>query len=353
MNVEVLLSIFRIPPGADEALAVTERIWERFVQSQNPALVAGGSSPHSAEAEVRGDRPGVSTHREKVLPRPPIFPFSAMVARPVGKTELLKSKEALAAYDKEWSRLREKKVWDESVVRELSDVAREAREKKTEIHFGNLFGICVEKGSELPKGHKDRKYKYRVVFQGNRVKNQDFEQAFFMDLGNAPAPMDASRAVDAYGCFRGNSVTLADAVQAYVQAVLKGTETWIILPPEQRPAGWSKFRTPVVRLRLALYGHPDSGTFWEEHCDEQVKKVGFRPVGPEWPSAYVHDELKLFLIIYVDDFKLAGPTENLSKGWKLLRKHIDIEEEKDGGVFLGCNQERSEITLPNAARPVR
>ena len=64
----------------------------------------------------------------------------------------------------------------------------------------------------------------------------------------------------------------------------------------------------------------------------------------------MHDELKLFLIIYVDDFKLAGPTENLSKGWKLLRKHIDIEEEKDGGVFLGCNQERSEITLPNGRK---
>ena len=28
---------------------------------------------------------------------------------------------------------------------------------------------------------------------------------------------------------------------------------------------------------------------------------------------YFHDELKLLLVIYVDDLKLAGPNENLAK----------------------------------------
>ena len=27
---------------------------------------------------------------------------------------------------------------------------------------------------------------------------------------------------------------------------------------------------------MALYGHPDSGTMWEEHCDRHVKKGRFR-----------------------------------------------------------------------------
>ena len=46
------------------------------------------------------------------------------------------------------------------------------------------------------------------------------------------------------------------------------------------------------------------------------KKLVFKPIGEEWPSMYFHDELKLLLVIYVDDLKLAGPSENLAKGWK-------------------------------------
>ena len=56
-----------------------------------------------------------------------------------------------------------------------------------------LFGIMVEKGSELAKGDARRKYKYRVVFQGNRVINQNWEAALFQDLGSSPATMEASK----------------------------------------------------------------------------------------------------------------------------------------------------------------
>ena len=30
---------------------------------------------------------------------------------------------------------------------------------------------------------------------------------------------------------------------------------------------------------------------------------------------YFHKELKLLLVMYVDDLKLAGPAQNLTKGW--------------------------------------
>lgn len=86
----------------------------------------------------------------------------------------------------------------------------------------------------------------------------------------------------------------------------------------------------MVRLTKALYGHPDSGSFWEKHCDENVKAVGFRSVGSEWPSLYVHDVLKLTLVVYVDAFKLAGPKHNIAKGWSLLRSKLDIEPETTG-----------------------
>ncbi len=80
-------------------------------------------------------------------------------------------------------------------------------------------------------------------------------------------------------------------------------------------------------LLMALYGHPDSVTMWELLCDLGVKSVGFAAVGAEWPSVYFHKELKLLLIIYVDHFKLAGPEENLVKGWALLRTKRTIGPE--------------------------
>ena len=55
--------------------------------------------------------------------------------------------------------------------------------------------------------------------------------------------------------------------------------------------------------------------------------------------------LKLLLIIYVDDFKLAGPEENMDKGWALLRTKLIIGPEGPLGMYLGCNQKREQITL--------
>ena len=88
---------------------------------------------------------------------------------------------------------------------------------------------------------------------------------------------------------------MADAVQAYIQATLRGTPCWIELPPEAVPSEcrWDKYRRPVVPLRKALYGHPDAGTFWEQRCDESVRAVGFEPIGEEWPSVYIHEKLQL------------------------------------------------------------
>ncbi len=80
------------------------------------------------------------------------------------------------------------------------------------------------------------------------------------------------------------------------------------------PDFYHQVKDPVVFRILALYGHPDSPTFWELHCAEKADSKGFEAVGPEWPSAVCHAELKLLLSIYLDDFKMSGPKENLAKG---------------------------------------
>ena len=54
-------------------------------------------------------------------------------------------------------------MWDESIVKEWSDVAWDAQMKGTEVNLGYLFALCVEKNSELPAGHPKRKFKGRCV----------------------------------------------------------------------------------------------------------------------------------------------------------------------------------------------
>ena len=134
---------------------------------------------------------------------------------------------------------------------------------------------------------------------------------------------------------------------------MKGTPTWVCLPPNQRRGKAAKMTQPVYSLKKALYGHPDAGTYWEEKCDQHVRHVGFEPVGEEWPSCYVHKTMNLFLVIYVDDFKLSGPIKSLPQGWKLLRKGLSIEPEqrlgKEGVTYLGCKIERTEAKLAGGA----
>ena len=45
----------------------------------------------------------------------------------------------------------------------------------------------------------------------------------------------------------------------------------------------------------------------EKHCDTAVRKLGFIPIGPNWPSMYYYGNINLLLVVYVDDLKLAGP----------------------------------------------
>ena len=263
------------------------------------------------------------------------LPFSAVVARPVNKAEVRTTPAAQQALQKEWDKLRAAGCWNESGVREWADVAAEARRKNAKAHVGMIFDICVEKGSELPKGDPGRNFKGRVVFQGNNVQDENWNAALFQELGSSPATMEAGKACDAFGLAPGHAVQQADAEQAYIQSKLGGeTPTWVRLPAERRPGSWKKYRDPVCPLILALYGHPDPGGYWERHCHEHLTQPGFKEI-TAWRSCYMHEKLQLFLVVYVDDFKLAGPVKNLDKGWQLIRQRVRTEDPTPLGKYLG------------------
>jgi len=81
------------------------------------------------------------------------------------------------------------------------------------------------------------------------------------------------------------------------------------------------------------------------YATEQVTEAGFTPV-PGWGSCFFHERLKLFLIIYVDDFKLAGPKANLAEGWELIRRKINMEDPAPVSHFLGCTHRVGQCVLP-------
>lgn len=233
-----------------------------------------------------------------------------------------------------------KTVWYESVVLNWSDACADARKEGTH-HIGSVFGICVEKGSELPTNDPRRTFKYRVVFQGINVTNQQWEWAMCQDLGSSPASMQAGKNVDCYACFPGHVCQQSDTEQAYVQAKLKGTETWVALPRAAWPVNWFDkngnplYDQPVVILLRAFYGHPGAGTYWEQHCDKAVKSIGCEPV-ESWPSCYCHKELTLLRSVYVDEFKMSGPEKHMAKAWSKLREHIEMADLVPASLYLGC-----------------
>ena len=55
----------------------------------------------------------------------------------------------------------------------------------------------------------------------------------------------------------------------------------------------------------------------------------------------------MFLAVYVDDFKLAGPKAHLAQGWDLIRKDAKLllEPPAAAHLYLGCIHRRENIPL--------
>ena len=96
---------------------------------------------------------------------------------------------------------------------------------------------------------------------------------------------------------------------------------------------------------LNLYGHPLAGLYWERHCQSALLKLGFQLV-KGWECLYFHADDRLFLSVYVDDFKMAGLKTNLSSMWSRIRKVIDLDDPVplNGSTYLGCRQDTVRVT---------
>ena len=155
--------------------------------------------------------------------------------------------------------------------------------------------------------------KGRIVYRDDCAKDEHGAAAVYQELGANPTSVQGLNACLRYGALPGNTTTAADAIKAYVQALLKSKhKTWIELPPGLRPKWWrQKFVKPVALLVRALYGHPDAGGLWEEHLKSVLKTIGGYEVH-EYPGNFYFKETGLLLSTYVDDLTLSGPLSNIS-----------------------------------------
>ena len=103
-----------------------------------------------------------------------------------------------------------------------------------------------------------------------------------------------------YGLFEGNATEQADAEMAYNQSYFKGTPTFVRLPYDRWPQKWKDdgMVDPVCPMETSLYGHPESGFYWEEHCDACLKGLGYQLID-EWPGCYWHPKYCAFQTYWI------------------------------------------------------
>ena len=113
----------------------------------------------------------------------------------------------------EWKKLEKIPAWQLTKVRNKKEVIAEARNEGRKVHFASLVDICDFKDSELEP--KLQKYKGRVVFRGDIVKDDSGSHAVFTEQGSSASQMTAAKVMDIISTLPGCAGQAADAVSAY------------------------------------------------------------------------------------------------------------------------------------------
>ena len=180
-------------------------------------------------------------HRERLQLPGTSFPLQwwSLIHKPVPIGEALRIPKAKEALDAEWDKLEKTlKAWQVITVMEKSEVIRLAKQENKKVHFGSLMQLCHVKNAQLDSSQW--KYKGRIVFRGDVVKDEDGHFAVFSEQGTSSSHLMAARFVDAVSRMPGMLGQDADATGAYTQIPLGRDcpDTWISLPRDRWPRSW-------------------------------------------------------------------------------------------------------------------
>ena len=258
----------------------------------------------------------------------------ALIHKLLSRDEMRKDPLAIQAIKDEGLGIRARDVWDDKTVMEKDERLKLARAKGELIHVASVMAIASIKFWESPQ---KRKYKARVVFRGDAVKDSYGAAARFGELYSTPTNLQSINTAIYYGLMQGHCLRAADCTKAYLQAMLLTEEdTYIILPPELWLDSWKgRYRQPTVKLNKALYGHPLASVFWDLHLRQVLLgDLGLEAVDGH-PSVFICSQTKLLVVVYVDDILVAGPEKQQGIFWKRLRSKLELDEVEDLSQFIG------------------
>ena len=148
-----------------------------------------------------------------------------------------------------------------------------------------IKNICHWKNAEFETKHQ--KYKSRVVFRGDIVKDDSGSYALFTEQGSSALQMTATKVMGIISRLPRCAGQAADAVSAYTQVKMDDApksliipksecpDIWIRLPRHKWPKSWSSVEDPVVPLERNLYGHPLAGLLLERQFEKILLMYGF------------------------------------------------------------------------------
>ena len=187
------------------------------------------------------------------------------------------------------------------------------------------------------------------------MRDDNSDHALFNKLGSSPASMEAAKLLDAFGS---QPVFFRNSKQMQSKPIYK--------PSSQGcPHGYHCLETGGLKTGKKNTGSPwyqccwpymvisDSGGIWENHLNGRVVKQGWKQILPDiWHSIFHHQELNCLLVVYVDDFKIAGPSANMEKAWASIKAAVNSGDPEPYDRYFGCmHREFENIRLPSQAHP--
>ena len=150
----------------------------------------------------------------------------------------------------------EEDTWLEDTVIEKEELQKQARSQGETIHLGELLSICSIKFYECIR--EMWRWKGRICFRGDIVKDADGAWAVFQELSASPVAIQDANANIAYGAIPGHKTTVSDAVRAYIQSLLKSKHrTFVAIPKVLWPKHWfGKYKKPMCLLKKGALRPP-------------------------------------------------------------------------------------------------
>ena len=241
--------------------------------------------------------------------------FSASIAEPTTMEEALASEQAEEwkhAMDEEMASLLANKTW------ELEHPPRGV----TPIPVKWVYKIKRNSSGEIER------YKARLVVKGYRQREGiDYEEVF------APVSKYSTvRAVLAMAATEDMEIHQLDIKTAFLNGDLE-EEVWC-----EQPAGYEEGSGLACHLRKSLYGLKQAPRAWHLRLKAELERIGFQESAAD-PGLFIKTgDVRLYLLVYVDDLALVTPnTVELDKTKQQIMTAFEARDLGPSSFFLGMD----------------